>query len=63
MVPFLLWGGQKVDFGMDFLVVFFSIIIISVIIISLDAPPPLSSSQHLSHRSSLPQRLVVTFLL
>ncbi len=56
-------GWVESRFGMDFLVVFFSIIIISIIIISLDALPPLSSSQHLSHHSSLPQQLVVTFLL
>jgi hypothetical protein len=34
-------------FGIDFLVIFFSIVIVSVIIVSLDAPPPLSSCHHL----------------
>jgi len=41
MVPFLLWGGRKVDLELIFLVVFFSIVIISVIVVFLDAPLPL----------------------
>jgi hypothetical protein len=40
-------GWAESRFGIDFLVVFFSIIIISVIIISLDVPPPLLSRRHL----------------
>ena len=34
-------------FGINFLVVFFSIGIVSIIIVSLDVPPPLSSLPHL----------------
>jgi hypothetical protein len=56
-------GWAESRFGIELLVVFFSIVIVSVIIVSLDALPPLSSRQHLSHRASLAQRLVVTFLL
>jgi hypothetical protein len=40
-------GWAESRFGIDLLVVFFSIIIVSIIIISLDAPPPLSSHRHL----------------
>ena len=36
-------GWAESRFGIDFLVVFFSIVIVSVIIVSLDAPPPLLS--------------------
>jgi len=35
-------GWAKSRFGIDFLVVFFSIVIVSIVIVSLDAPPPLS---------------------
>jgi hypothetical protein len=63
-------GWAESRFGIIFLVVFFSMVIVSVIIVSLDAPPPLSSPttplssrQCLSHRASLAQRMVVTFLL
>jgi hypothetical protein len=34
------------------LVVFFSIVIVSIIIVSLDAPPPLSSPPHLYRRAN-----------
>ena len=63
-------GWAEIRFGIVFLIVFVSIAIVSVIIISLDAPPPLSSHatplsscQRLSHRASFAQQLVVTFLL
>ena len=56
-------GWAESRFGIEFLVVFFSIVIVSVIIVSLNALPPLSSRQRLSHRASLAQQLVVTFLL
>jgi hypothetical protein len=56
-------GWAESRFGIDFLVVFFSIVIVSIIIVSLGALLPLSSRQRLSHRASLAQRLVVTFLL
>jgi hypothetical protein len=39
----------------------FSIVIVSIIIVSLYAPLPLSSRQRLFHRASLAQRLIVTF--
>jgi len=35
-------GWAKRRFGIDFLVILFSIVIVSIIIDSLDAPPPLS---------------------
>jgi hypothetical protein len=65
-------GWAESRFGIDFFVVFFSIVIISYIIVSLDAPPSLSSRHHLYRRanfclitplSHLTQRLVDTFLL
>jgi hypothetical protein len=40
-------GWAESRFGINFLVVFFSFVIVSVIIVSLDAPPPLSSPPHL----------------
>jgi hypothetical protein len=49
---------------------FFSIVIVSVIVVSLDAPPSLSSRRHLYRRANacliapfLAQRLIVTFRL
>jgi hypothetical protein len=40
-------GWAESRFGIDFLVVFFSIVIVSIIIVSFDAPPPLSLRRHL----------------
>ncbi len=45
-------GWAESRFGINVLVVFFSIVIISVIIVSLDAPPPLSSPPHLYRRAN-----------
>jgi hypothetical protein len=44
---FFALGWAESRFGIDFLVVLFSIVIVSVIIISLDALPPLLSCRHL----------------
>ncbi len=44
-------GWAESRFGIDFLAGFFSIVIVSVIVVSLDAPPSLSSRRHLYRRS------------
>ena len=63
-------GWAESRFGIDFLAGFFSIVIVSVIVVSLDAPPSLSSRRHLYRRANacliapfLAQRLIVTFRL
>jgi hypothetical protein len=45
-------GWAESRFGIDCLVVFFSIVIVSIIIVSLDAPLPLSLRRHLCHRAN-----------
>jgi hypothetical protein len=47
--PALGWAGSR--FGIDCLVVYFSIVIVSIIIVSLDAPLPLSLRCHLYRRA------------
>jgi len=45
-------GWAESRFGIDCLVVFFSIVIVSIIIVFLDAPLPLSSLHHLYPRAN-----------
>jgi len=45
-------GWAESRFGIDCLVVFFSIVIVSIIIVSLDAPLPLLSRRHLYRHSN-----------
>ena len=45
-------GWAESRFEINFLVVFFTIVIVSVIIVSLDAPPPLSSRRNLYRRAN-----------
>jgi len=45
-------GWVESRFGIECLVVFFSIVIVSIIIVSLDAPLPLSPRRHLYRRAN-----------
>jgi len=45
-------GWVESRFGIGCLVVFFSIVIVSIIIVSLDAPLPLSLRRHLYRRTN-----------